>query len=210
MRGIRRTLGAAKKEAPPILPEQLRAMMAALPSTPRGIRDRAMIVLGFAGAFRRSEIVALNVEDLTFTDDGLVVTVHRSKTDQEGAGSKVGIPYGSNRRTCPVRSVRAWIETADIAEGPLFRGITRGGITDRRASDQAVDRAVKRAAKAAKIEGDFSAHSLRAGLATSAARAGKGDRAIMRQGRWRSRGMVDRYVREVSLFENNAAAGIGL
>ena len=187
-------------------------MVEALPVDARGLRDRALLVVGLAGGFRRSELVALEVADLAFTDDGLVVTVRRSKTDQEGEGATVGLPYGGNPDTCPVRVLRAWLEAHGIESGPAFREVTRAGVvTERPASDRAVDRAVKRAAKAAGLDVDrLSAHSLRAGLATSAARAGKADRAIMRQGRWKSRTMVDRYVREASLFRENAATGIGL
>lgn len=210
IRGIRREVGSAQKQAAPILPEQLRALVGGLDRNNRGMRDRALLALGFAGAFRRSELVALDVADLDFTSEGLVVNVRRAKTDQEGTGAKVGIPYGGHPATCPVRTVRAWLEFAGIESGPVFREITSGGVvTDAPASDRAVDRAVKRAAKAAGLAG-FSAHSLRAGLATTAAKAGKGDRAIMKQGRWKSRAMVDRYVRDANLFTDNAAAGIGL
>src|SRR5437870_11024554 len=92
-----------------------------------GARDRALILLGFAGAFRRSELVALDVEDCTFGKDGLTVTLRRSKTDQDGAGRKIGIPYGSNPETCPVRVIQSWLEQAGISTGPLFRAINRHG-----------------------------------------------------------------------------------
>ena len=90
-----------------------------------GVRDRALLLVGFAGAFRRSELVSLNVRDLKFTNDGLTVTLRRSKTDQEGSGRKVGIPYGSSPETCPVRSLRAWLEASGIESGPVFRPINR-------------------------------------------------------------------------------------
>ena len=91
------------------------------------MRDRALILLGFAGAFRRSELVGLDIQDCAFGKDGLTVTLRKSKTDQDGQGRKVGIPYGSNPDTCPVRTIQAWIEHAGISAGPLFRSINRHG-----------------------------------------------------------------------------------
>lgn len=209
--GIRRSLGTAQRRAAPVVVDVLRELVEALPATPGGARDRALLVLGFAGAFRRSELVALDVADLAFSADGLVVTVRRSKTDQEGAGADVGIPYGGNPATCPVRAVRAWLDVAGIGEGRVFRAVDRHGNVGAPLEGAEVARIVKRAAKRAGLDASrFSGHSLRAGLATTAAKHGKADREIMRQGRWKSRTMVDRYVREASLFRDNAAAGIGL
>lgn len=210
LRGIARELGSAQRQAPPVSPENLRAMVRTLGGDARGLRDRAMLVLGFAGAFRRGELASLGVADLAFDSAGLTVTVRRSKTDQQGAGERVGVPFGSDPMTCPVRTVRAWLDAASIAEGVAFRSITNAGrVTDAPVTGHTVNRAIQRAAKAAGLSG-FSAHSLRAGLATTAAKAGKSDRAIMKQGRWKSRAMVDRYVRDANLFSDNAASGIGL
>lgn len=212
-RGIARRHGTAPQGKAPILVEMLRAMVAALaPNTLIGRRDRALLLLGFAGAFRRSELVGLDVSDIEETDDGLVVHLRRSKTDQEGAGRKIGIPYGSDPATCPVRALRAWLEASGIAEGPLFRPVNRHGqVGDRRLSDKAVALIVKRAAEAAGYDpARFSGHSLRAGLATAAAAAGKSERAIMEQTGHKSAAMVRRYIRDGSLFRDNAASGIGL
>ena len=210
IKGIRRTLGVAPKQVAPVVVGELRAMLDSLPGDLRGARDRAMLLLGFAGAFRRSELVALDVQDLAFTDDGIEVTLRRSKTDQEGEGRKVGIPFGSSPKTCPVRAVKAWMVMAGVEAGPLFRVITRGGrLESGRASDQAVARAVKRAARRVGIDpATVSGHSLRAGLATSAAKAGKSERAIMAQTGHRSAAMVRRYIRDADLFSENAAAGL--
>ncbi len=176
-----------------------------------GVGDRALLLLGFAGAFRRAELVGLDVEDLTETDEGLEVMIRRSKTDQEGAGRKVGVPFGSDPATCPVRSVRAWRQAAGVDTGPLFRGVLHGRLVSERLSTLGVARAVKRAAKAAGLDpSKFSGHSLRAGLVTCAARAGKSLNAIMEQTGHRSVPMVRRYIRDASLFKDNAAAGIGL
>ncbi|MEZ4339082.1 MAG: site-specific integrase [Sandaracinaceae bacterium] len=192
--------------------ERLRELVTGLEDTRIGKRDRALLTLGFAGAFRRSELVALDVEDLRFAGEGIEVLIRRSKTDQEAEGAEVGIPFGSDPATCPVRSTRAWLEDAMHGADALFRSVSRHGRVGGRLSGRDVARIVKRAALRAGLDpADFAGHSLRAGLATSAAKAGKNDRAIMRQGRWRSRAMVDRYVRDAKLLdEDNAAAGIGL
>jgi len=212
MRGIRRTHGVAQGSKAPVLVEQLRAMLEALPATTMGDRDRALLALGFAGAFRRSELVGLDVGDLAFNRDGLEVTLRRSKTDQEGQGRKVGVPYGGNPSTCPVRAVRAWLDAAAIVDGPVFRSVNRHGqVSADRLSDRAVALVVQRHAAAHGLDAArFGGHSLRSGLATTAAKAGKSERAIMAQTGHRSVTMVRRYIRDASLFTDNAAAGIGL
>ena len=212
LRGIRRTLGTMPKTKTPVLIEDVRAMMANLPDRLLGVRDRALLLVGFAGGFRRSELVSLNVRDLKFTNDGLTVTLRRSKTDQEAPGRKVGLPYGSSPETCPVRSLKAWLEASGIESGPVFRPINRHGqIRPTRLSDRAVALIVKRAAEAAgKDPAEFAGHSLRSGLATAAAIGGASERAIMNQTGHRSTAMVRRYIRDGSLFRENAAARVGL
>ncbi len=212
MAGIRRAKGTAPAAKAAALTQDIRAMVAALPAGLLGARDRALLLVGFAGAFRRSELVGLNVDDAQFTADGLVVTLRRSKTDQEGEGRKVGIPYGSNPETCPVRALRAWIDGSGITAGPLFRSVNRHGqIQAPRLSDKAVALVVKRYASAAGLNAtNYAGHSLRAGLATSAAIAGASERSIMNQTGHRSTTMVRRYIRDGSLFRENAAARVGL
>jgi site-specific recombinase XerD len=212
MAGIRRTKGTAQAAKTPVLIQDLRLMIDRLPETTIGVRDRALMLLGFAGAFRRSELVALDIGDLEFTRDGLVITVSRSKTDQEGAGRKVGIPYGSNPDTCPVRSVKDWIEKGAINSGPLFRSINRHGrIANERLSAEAVAAVVKKyAALIGRAAAEFGGHSLRSGLATSSAAAGASERAIMNQTGHRSLTTVRRYIRDGSLFRENATALVGL
>lgn len=146
------------------------------------------------------------------TRDGLVVTIRRSKTDQEGQGRRVGIPYGSNPATCPVRALGAWLEPSTIVDGPLFRPVNRHGqIGPGRLTSQSVALIVKRSAAAAGLDqATYSGHSLRAGLATSAAAAGVSERSIMDQTGHNSVQMVRRYIREGSLFRENAAAMCGL
>ncbi len=209
LKGIRRAVGVAPAQKAPVLVSELRAMVAALPESPVGVRDRALLLVGFAGAFRRSEVTALEVADVAFTADGLEIHLRRSKTDQEGAGRKVGLPYGSTAEACPVRALRSWLDLRGDGPGPVFQNFDRVGkgvgLTGR-----SVARIVQRAAKAAGIEKPerFAGHSLRAGLATAAAKAGKSERSIMKQTGHRSERMVRRYIRDASLFSDNAAAGL--
>lgn len=212
MEGIRREHGTAQQGKAPVMVEDLRVMVGNLPDNLLGVRDRALLLVGFAGAFRRSELVGLDVTDAEFTRDGLVVTLRKSKTDQEGAGQKVAIPYGSNPDTCPVRALEDWMKAADIKDGALFRSVNRhgrAGVTS--LSDKAVALVVKRYAELAGLDASkFAGHSLRAGLATSAAANDVNERAIMKQTRHKSVGMVRRYIRDGSMFKDNAAAQIGL
>jgi site-specific recombinase XerD len=212
MKGIRRTKGIAPNQKTAALTDAIRAMIAATDAGIIGTRDRALILLGFAGAFRRSEVVGLAVEDCTFTKDGLTVTLRRSKTDQDGMGRKIGIPYGSNPETCPVRNLQSWMELAGISSGPLFRSVNRhrkvqaGGL-----SGSDVARIVKKLAlRAGFDEAKYAGHSLRAGHATSAAIAGASERSIMNQTGHRSVQMVRRYIRDGSLFRENSAGKLGL
>jgi integrase len=212
MKGIRRTLGTAPEEKAPALTENIRAMVDATDTGIIGARDRALVLLGFAGAFRRSELVGLDVEDCTFGKDGLTVTLRRSKTDQAGASRKIGIPYGSNPETCPVRTIQSWLELAGVTAGPLFRSINRHGhVQPDRLSGGDVARVVKKLALRAGLDaGTYAGHSLRAGHATSAAIAGASERSIMNQTGHRSVQMVRRYIRDGSLFRENSAGKLGL
>jgi len=209
--GIRRAKGTAQEGKAPAVTRELRAMVAALPPTLLGRRDRALLLVGFAGAFRRGELVALDVADVTETPEGLVVRLRRSKTDQEGVGRTVGIPYGSHPASCPVRALAAWLAATGIAEGALFCGVDRHGRVLGRLSDKGVARVVQRAAAAAGLDPKkYAGHSLRAGLATAAAQGGAPERAIMAQTGHRSVSMVRRYIRDGDLFTDNAAAYAGL
>jgi integrase len=209
--GIRREVGGASVGKSAILTEDLRRMVAALPDTLLGRRDRALLLVGFAGAFRRAELVALDVRDAQFTRAGLVVHVRRSKTDQDGKGDRVGIPNGKHPETCPVTALRAWLDAAGIRGGAIFRYVDRHGKVRGRSRPQAVAIVVQRAAKAIGLDPRvFGGHSLRAGLATSAAIAGVTERKIMDQTRHTSERMLRRYIRDGEMFRDNAAEGAGL
>ena len=213
LRGIRRTLGTAPEQKAPIVTAELRRLLAVTPAESlAGRRDRALLVLGFAGGLRRSELVALDAEDVTETEDGLRILLRRSKTDPEGEGRELGLPGGQHADTCPVRTLRAWRSAAGIDSGPLFRPVTRHDQLEAgRLTPQSVALVVKRACRRAGLDpAVFAGHSLRSGLATAAAAAGAPERAIMRQGGWRSEAMVRRYIRTATLFEENAAAYVGL
>lgn len=210
--GIKRELGTAPERKAPLLTVDLKRLLAKLPQSLLGMRDRALLLLGFAGAFRRAELVGLQVPDLAYSDDGLTVTLRRGKTDQEGAGRKVGIPWGSDPATCPIRAVRTWMKESEITEGPLFRNVDRHGkVAGRALTSQVVALVLKRWAGVAGLDPRvFAGHSLRAGMATQAAMSGASERSIMDQTGHRSVQMVRRYIREGSLFRENAAGKLGL
>lgn len=208
--GIRRALGTHQEGKTPALTADLAAMCSHLPSDLLGIRDRAILLIGFAGAFRRSELVGLNVEDLQFGDDGVRILIAHSKTDQEGAGQVVGIARGMS--LCPVAALQAWLSAAGITTGPVFRSVTRHGeIKSSRLTDQVVALVVKRYSTGAGIEAaKYSGHSLRAGLVTQAALNRVPEYVIMRQTRHKSTEMLRRYIRDAALFRDNASAQLGL
>jgi integrase len=214
MRGIRRTLGVApKRQKTPLTAAELRRLVETAPGgTLAGKRDRALLLIGHLGAFRRSELVALDLEDVEEVGDGLRLLVRRSKTDQEGEGLEKGIRSRHDRATCPALALRTWLEGAGIISGPLFRGVNRHDqVQPGRLSDRGVALVVKRACGRAGLDPDrYAGHSLRAGFATSAAEGGAPERAIMRQGGWTSQAMVRRYIRMSDLFQENAADYVNL
>ena len=163
--------GVAPAGKSPLLTDHVRRIVRALPESLLGRRDAALLLVGFAGGFRRSELAGLNREDVEFTRDGLKVNLRRSKTDQEGAGRLVGVPFGSDPQTCPVRTLETWITAAGIDQGPLFRGVDRHGrMSETAITAQVVRLVVKRSCEALGLPAvEFGAHSLRSGLATQAA-----------------------------------------
>lgn len=217
-KGLRRTVAlesperAAVDKKAPLVVTDLRRVLRALPDTLTGIRDRALLLVGFAGGMRRSEIVALNVADLEEREEGIAATIRRSKSDQEGEGRKVAIPYGSNPETCPVRALRAWLAAAQITtEGPLFRRVDRHGNLYGRLSTKGVALVVKRSAERVGLDPDrFSGHSLRAGFATTAGANGYSERQIANQTGHKSDRVLRGYIREGALFRDNPSTGLGL
>jgi site-specific recombinase XerD len=209
LRGIRRAVGAAPNRKTPAVAEVTRDMAKATPAGKlKGLRDRALLLLGFGGAFRRSELVALDVADLEETDEGLRVTIRRSKTDQEGKGAVIAIVRGG--ACCPVRAVRAWLDAAGITEGPVFRPVRKGGaVRDRRLTAQSVRLVVKAQAKQAGLDAEeFSAHSLRSGFLTSAARRGASIFKMRDVSRHKSMDVLQSYVRDADMFRDHAGAGL--
>lgn len=208
LRGIRHTLGTAPRTKTPATHDLIARMVAACPDTALiGLRDRAMIVLGFAGAFRRAELLALEVADLVAVPDGLRVAIRRSKTDQAGAGQEVAIPRGTHLR--PVETLQAWLAAAAITAGPVFRPVNKAGtVGTTPLGDDGFCRALKRRAAAAGLDpAAFSGHSLRAGFLTSAAEAGADALKMAEVSRHRSLDVLRGYVRRSNLFKGHAGAG---
>ncbi len=208
LRGIRRTSGSAPVRKAPATADKVLAMVGKADTDIKGLRDRALLLLGFAGAFRRSELVALDVADLQFCDSGLRVAIRMSKTDQEGLGTTIAIARGSI--ACPVNAVRAWIQSAGIVDGPLFRPVTRtGNVSVRRLSARAVAELVKCYARRAGLRAaDFSGHSLRSGFLTSAAARGASIFKMMDVSRHKSIDTLRGYVRDAEMFQNHAGKGL--
>jgi len=211
MQGIRREKGTAQDTVAPITLDVLRRMVWTLPDGLLGIRDRALLLVGFAGALRRSELVSIGVGDLAFVEQGVIITLRRSKTDQEAAGREVGVPRGTTE-FCPVAALESWLEQSGITEGAVFRRVDRHGrLGDQQLSNRAVAIVIKRAAERVGLEPkDYSGHSLRAGFATTAAAMGVSERAIMDQTGHRSVMTARKYIRHGSIWRENAAAMIGL
>ena len=203
---IRREKGTFQQGKTPILVETLPLFADYLQGDSlQVLRDRALLFLGFAGAFRRSELVAVTVENLTFTSNGIVVFIPRAKTDQLGKGSTIGIPFAPNPEVCAARAVKTWIDRAGLKTGPLFRAFKKNGeLRDAPLSDKSVALIVKKYAALAGFDADqFAGHSLRRGFATSAAQHNVSTLDIMRQTRHKSEKMVHRYIEQGSLFKDN-------
>ena len=210
LKGIRRKLGVAPAQKAPATAERLAAMVSlADAGTVKGLRDRALLLFGFASAMRRSELVALSLEDLEETERGLVVTLRRSKTDQEGRGQVRAVLFGRTPEMCPVRALRAWLEAASVESGRVFRRVDRHGHVGERLSCRAVAEVVKQYARRAGLEAQhFAGHSLRAGFVTSAAERGKSAERIMDHTGHRSVAMVRRYTRRADAFADHAGDGL--
>lgn len=208
LQGIRRVKGSAQRQAAPLLKSDMMKIVQKLRGM-RGIRDKALLLMGFAGAFRRSEIVALQVHDVHFVPEGVVIHIRRSKTDQNGHGRNVAIPYVKGRH-CPVRALKAWLSKSGIVTGPLFRRFNRcEHILDYGLSAQTVSLIIKqRVADIGLNPKLYSGHSLRVGLVTSAAQAGASSWKIRQQTAHKSDLMMQRYIRDSQLFVDNVVQAI--
>ena len=208
--GIKRRKGSIQKGKKPLLINNLKKIINAIDEhnteNIKKFRDRSIILMGFSGGFRRNEIVSLDYDDLDFVNEGLKISIKRSKTDQFGEGSIKGLPYFDNTQYCPVLSLKNWIEISRIRSGPLFRRFSKGTkLSEKRLTDQTVALLIKKYLKIAGIDSkNYSGHSLRSGFATSAAEAGVEERNIMSMTGHKSPEMVRRYIKEANIFKNNA------
>lgn len=210
MKGIRREHGTAPQRARAATTSVVRALAETCDGSKLGLRDRAVILLGFASAMRRSELVALTMADVEFSIEGVTLHIRRSKGDQAREGQMVGV-LASGTATCPVAALRAWLDVAGIIEGRVFRSLDRHGNLRPAMTGEAVAMVVQRRAEMAGMDpAGFSGHSLRAGLATSAAAAGVAEHDIQRQTRHRSVTVLRTYIRHGSVFRNNVSGAVGL
>jgi site-specific recombinase XerD len=195
--GIKRILGSHQKAKKPILINDLKLIINLVDkekNETNRFKNKALILVGFAGGFRRSELVAILYEDLDFVPEGVKIFVKRSKTDQSGEGMTKGIPYFTNPEYCPVVSLKKWIEKSEIKSGKIFD-----------ISDKSVALTIKKYAALAGLDSNkYSGHSLRSGFATSTAELGAEERSIMAMTGHKTTQMVRRYIQEANLFKNNA------
>ena len=208
--GIKRSKGVNQKGKKPLLINDLKQIIDVInqqnePNIKK-LRNKALLLIGFAGGFRRNELISLNLEDLEFVFEGLKINVKRSKTDQFGEGFIKGIPYFKNYLYCPVKNLKHWLNISKIKKGPVFVRFLKGSkISNIRLTDQSVALIIKEyLAKAGIDDKNYSGHSLRSGFATSAAEAGAEERSIMAMTGHKSTEMVRRYIKEANLFNNNA------
>jgi integrase len=207
LRGLRRTLGCAQSKKAPLTPTQLGLIK--WDSGRKGLRDKALILVGFFGAFRNSELVGLNIEDVEFTPEGAILTLRKSKTDQEGRGREVAIGYAKRPELCPVRALQTYMATLGRNTGPLFVSMRKSQYTQSRLSTYAVALIVKDYADRIGLDPrQFSGLSLRAGFVTTAALMGATENEIALQTGHKSPTAVWRYIRRASLFERNAMTRI--
>lgn len=208
LQGMRRLNGSAQRQVLPVLKQDIQAMVKGLQGI-KGLRDKALLLTGFAGAFRRSELVSLQVEDLRFVEEGAIIRLRRSKTDQIGLGRDIAIPF-VRKRICPAKAIKQWLIQSGIDSGCLFRRISRyGDVMNQGLSAQSVALIVKARARAAGLNAaQYSGHSLRAGLVTSAAKAGASLWKIRQQTGHQSDAMLQRYIRDSQLFKDNPVSNI--
>lgn len=206
LNGIKKIHGAKPRRVAPAVRDELMAMIKNTPAGLVGLRNRALLLVGFAGALRRSELAKLRVEDITFDVRGMILRLGQTKTDQAGENDEIAIPY-ANGKYCPVKALKSWLSEAGITEGAIFRPILKHGAVGKNGlSGFSVAQIIKTSAKAAGLDTTlYSGHSLRAGLATSSAREKKPFHKIKAQTRHKSDVTLLKYIRDAELFEDNAA-----
>ena len=208
--GIKRRKGSIQKGKKPLLINHLKAIIKVIDEDKseeiKKIRDKTIILTGFGGGFRRTELISIDYDDLEFVPEGLKITLRRSKTDQFGEGMVKGLPYFSSTKYCPVFHLKKWLELSKIKDGPIFRRFAKGSsLTKHRLTDQSVVLIIKRYLEIAGIDNkNFSGHSLRSGFATVSAESGADERSIMAMTGHKTTQMVRRYIKEANLFKNNA------
>ncbi len=208
--GIKRKKGIIQNGKKPILINHLKQIINVIDEQKiekiKKLRNRTLILIGFGGGFRRTELISINYEDLDFVEEGVKIILRRSKTDQFGEGLIKGLPYFANTKYCPVTSLKNWLILSKIKTGPIFRRFTKGSVlSSYRLTDQSVVLIIKDCLKLAGIENEnFSGHSLRSGFATVAAESGADERSIMAMTGHKTTQMVRRYIKEANLFKNNA------
>ena len=208
--GIKRVKGSMQKGKKPILINHLKSIINVINQKKideiKKSRDKTILLVGFGGGFRRSELISINYEDIEFVPEGVKITIKRSKTDQFGEGMVKGLPYFTNELYCPVINLKKWLELSNIKSGPIFRRFTKGSsLTRDRLTDQSVVLLIKNYLNLAGIENsNYSGHSLRSGFATVAAESGADERSIMAMTGHKTTQMVRRYIREANIFKNNA------
>ncbi len=208
--GIKRLKGTFQKGKKPILIKHLKLIINVINECKidniMKLRDKTLMLIGFGGGFRRSELISIDHDDLEFSSEGLKITIKRSKTDQYGEGMIKGLPYFENKTYCPVENLKNWLEISKIKTGPIFRRFSKGLIlNDKRLTDQSVVLIMKKYLNLAGIESkNFAGHSLRSGFATVAADAGADERSIMAMTGHKTNQMVRRYIREANIFKHNA------
>ena len=214
--GIKRLKGSIQKGKKPILISHLKSIINVIDEQKindiNKFRDKTIILIGFGGGFRRTELISIDHEDLEIVQEGLKITIKKSKTDQFGEGMIKGLPYFSNELYCPVTNLKRWLEISKIKSGPIFRRFSKGSIlTEKRLTDQSVVLLIKKYLKLAGIDNNnFSGHSLRSGFATVAADSGADERSIMAMTGHKTTQMVRRYIRDANIFKNNALKNIKL
>ena len=212
--GIKRIKGVSQKGKKPLLINDLKQIVDVINKQKepdlKKLRNKALLLIGFAGGFRRNELISLNFEDIEFVFEGLKINIKRSKTDQFGEGFVKGIPHFENYLYCPVKNLKNWLNVSKIKKGPVFVRFSKGSsLTDARLTDQSVALIIKEYLVKAGIDSkNYSGHSLRSGFATSAAEAGAEERSIMAMTGHKSTEMVRRYIKEANIFKNNALSKI--